>query len=270
MLPRRSSPSRSDAPFLRDGTVRLPAFAFAIALAATACTSGSVERRSLDDEGTSDAAGTTPTGLDESDAGSADASVAPDAPPDVMSEPDVDPKDKAARCASEFGTALTAPYGRLDGTVLAVLKPTDQQCPRPNGDHVIVQVTMNGAPYRMVVNVLSTVAGVSPDVRILETPHTLVGPPWSEGWHTDASLDYVSDLGVGLASFTPYPMATLSDRIADRIVLGDHVSVYASTSGGDSAHLVHRNKTGRDGALVLHADGPNPEFVLFAFANQSF
>src|SRR4051812_39193939 len=70
--------------------------------------------------------------------------------------PAPDASDKSAACASTFGNALTNAFGRLDGTVLAVVAPGNQRCAMPNGTHVVVQVTMDGAAYRMVVNVLST------------------------------------------------------------------------------------------------------------------
>ncbi|MFO0617447.1 MAG: hypothetical protein U0414_32930 [Polyangiaceae bacterium] len=178
------------------------------------------------------------------------------------------PIDKAKDCASEFGTGLTNSFGRVDGTVLAVVKPTDTQCPMPNDDHVILEVTMQGAVYRMVINVLST--GADPDVRFLELDHAMVGAPWAEGWHTDAALDYAGDLGLhsGFA-FAPVPMAKLSNRIADDITLGDKVSVFCTSSGGASSHLIHRNGQKHDGAVVLHPDGA-PRWLLFHFADQSF
>lgn len=178
------------------------------------------------------------------------------------------PIDKAKDCASTFGDALTDSFGRVDGTVLAVVKPTDTQCPLPNDDHVVLQVTMNGAVYRMVINVLSN--GNDPDVRFLELDHAMVGAPWSEGWHTDAQLDYAGDLGLHSGvGFTGVPMAALSDRIADDIQLGDKVSVFCTSSGGASSHLIHRNGQKHDGAIVLHPD-TNPKWLVFHFANQAF
>src|SRR5262247_3992728 len=73
----------------------------------------------------------------------------PDASPDAST-------DKSAACASTFGTALTNAFGRLDGTILAVVMPGNMRCAMPNSTHVVLQVTTNGAAYRMVINVLST------------------------------------------------------------------------------------------------------------------
>jgi hypothetical protein len=178
------------------------------------------------------------------------------------------PVDKAAACASMFGQALTAPYGRLDGTVLAVVKPTDTQCPMPNSDHLILQVTMNGEAYRMVINIQSTVG--DPNVQYLAIDHALVGPAWSEGWHTGIALDYVQHFGVHAGDFTPHPLAELADVVTDAITLGQKVSVFAQTTGGSSAHQIHRNGSNVDGAVVLDADGPKPRVLLFHFADQTF
>jgi len=182
--------------------------------------------------------------------------------------PDGGSIDKAAACASTFGQALTAPYGRLDGTVLAVVKPTDTQCPMPNSDHLILQVTMNGEAYRMVINIQSTVG--DPNVQYLDLDHAPVGPPWSEGWHTGIALDYVQHFGVQSGDFTPYALADLANVVTDAITLGQKVSVFAQTSGGSSAHQIHRNGSNVDGAVVLDPEGAKPRALLFHFADQVF
>lgn len=177
--------------------------------------------------------------------------------------------DKAAACASEFGSALTNSFGRVDGTVLAVVQPKDTQCPLPNDDHVVLQVTMNGAAYRMVINIESSFG--DPNVRYQVLEHALPPPAWSEGWHTGLSLDYVADLGVHTTSgFTPHPLAELSGIVADAITLGQKVSVYTTSSGGSSAHKIHRNEGKTDGAVVLDPDSAHPKMLLFHFANQTF
>jgi hypothetical protein len=178
------------------------------------------------------------------------------------------PVDKSAACAATFGDALTDAFGRLDGTVLAVVKPSDTQCPMPNSDHLIVEVTMNGAVYRMVVNIDSTTG--DPDVQYLAIDHALPGPAWAEGWHTGLSLDYVNDLGVHANAFTPYALTDLANLVTDAIPLGGKVSVFAQSSGGSSAHLVHRNGGNVDGAIVLDPDGSMPKALLFHFSDQSF
>jgi hypothetical protein len=179
---------------------------------------------------------------------------------------------KAALCASSFGDALTAPYGRLDGTVVAIVTPADQQCAMPNSDHVIVQVLAGGKVYRMVVNVLSTKA--DPDVRFFQGPGpTMPGMAFEEGWHTGVALDYVADLGKHNADFAPKAMAPLVAAVSDAIPLGSKISVFGASSGGayaHSAHKVHRNGRRDDGAIILQPDTKAPTYLLFHFAEQMF
>lgn len=197
----------------------------------------------------------------------ADAGVAAvDAP---LPPADVSP---AAACASTFGTALPAGYGRLDGTVRAVVTPADTQCAMPNRTHVVVQVEAGGAVYRMVVNVASTVAGVDPRVRSAEVTHALPWPAWSEGFHGQQQLDYAATLGLhaDTAPFAPTTSEALVARLVERVRVGARVSVYAQGSGGSSAHLVHRQGDGDDGAIVLDPSGAEPRWMVFHFDGQRF
>jgi hypothetical protein len=176
--------------------------------------------------------------------------------------------DKAAQCAASFGSALTAPYGRLDGTVQAILKPGNATCALPNRTHVIVQVKALGEVYRMVVNVLSNSA--DPDVRFARVSKPLPAPAFAEGWQPTAKLDYVTSFNVHNADFGKVPAAELADKVVDAINLGDEISVYASTSGGNSAHLVHRNKPDADGAIIVAPNSASPRVLMFHFAEQVF
>lgn len=211
--------------------------------------------------------------------------VAPPESPDPPAAGSVDPSDagdgavsladsggsKAAACTGTFGSALTNSFGRADGTVLAVVTPADQQCPRPNSDHVVLEITMDGKAYRMVINVQSDFAG---DIRVRmgEVSHALPAPAWQEGWHTGVALDYANTLGAHSTSgFTPYDLQALVGKISDALTIGDKVSVYSWSSGGDSAHKVHRNaEPSSDGAIVTGANGPTPKFLLFHFDQQTF
>jgi hypothetical protein len=177
------------------------------------------------------------------------------------------PDGKASACASTFGSALTNAYGRLDGTVLAIVEPGNTVCAMPNSTHVVVEVTANGAAYRMVVNVLSTSS--DPHVWLGEHDAPLAGDPWAEGWHAGVELDYVSTLAVTKAMFTQADETAAVARIENALVPGAKVSVFATSSGGDSAHLVHRNATNQDGAIVLSPDTA-PHYLLTAFPEQTF
>lgn len=188
---------------------------------------------------------------------------------DAVAEAAADARvDLAAMCTDRFGTALTAAFGRVDGTVLAVLRPTDQQCPRPNSTHVIAEVTFGGAAYRIVINIQSTRG--TPNVFFLEHSAPLVGPAWSEGWHPGLDFDYATTLSVRSTAFAEVDAATVTERMLARFRVGARVSFFTTSSGGDSAHLVHRNATNRDGAIVIDPDTATPTYLLVRFSDQTF
>lgn len=192
---------------------------------------------------------------EEADAGVAD--VAPDV-------------DKSAPCASMFGNVLTNAFGRVDGTIVAIVPPTNTTCALPNSTHLVLQVKMNGAVYRMVVNVYG--AGPDPRLFLTELDAPLAGGAWAEGWHPGVKFDYVTTLGVHAPQFMPMDQAPLVAHVTSELELGARVSVFATSSGGataDSAHLVHRNTTDADGAIVITPDTA-PHFMLFRFPDQNF
>jgi hypothetical protein len=193
--------------------------------------------------------------------------------PDVAADgatPQGDAYAGAAGCASTFGAALTNAFGRLDGTVLAVLPPGNTTCAAPNSTHVVIEVMMGGAAYRMVTNVLSTSA--DPRVFLDEVDAPLAGGPWQEGWHPGVQLDYVTTLHVASTAFAAASQADAVGRIEREVVVGAHVSVFATSAGGttaDSAHLIHRNLASADGAIVLTPDTA-PRYLLTRFSEQTF
>jgi hypothetical protein len=211
-----------------------------------------------------------PQGGGSVDAGAADSgtldSGLPDAGP-LLPDGGV---DKSASCAATFGNALTAGFARLDGTVLAVVPPNDQLCAAPNSTHLVIQLLMNGAAYRMVVDVLSNQG--NPDVFFFEQDHALLGGAWAEGWHDPSSLDYLQDLGLHSTQFTETNEADVVAKITSELTLGAHLSVFATagTTEPDSAHLVHRNIPHMDGAIVIDPDGATPHWLFIRFDEQVF
>lgn len=179
------------------------------------------------------------------------------------------PVDKSASCASSFGQAIgSVGFARFDGTVVAVVPPNDQACAEPNSTHLVVQIMASGAVYRMVIDVDDNAAKGT--IHTSTIRHALVGDAWSDGWHT-LNLDYVTDLAQSSSSFTSSTTDDAVKATTDALELGAKVSIYATAQGeADSAHLVHRNKTNQDGAIVIDPDGASPTWLLYAFSNQSF
>lgn len=229
--------------------------ACALLVAAGACSSSSSTSSPAGTDASTEEDGAVPVEVDASDAAAAADGFVP-----------------TGKCADTFGNALTAGFGRADGIVYAVQKPSDTSCVLPNSDHVVVQVLIESAVYRMVVNVQSDRAGVDPKIRVATLPHALPAPAFAEGWHLGAPLDYVTTLGAHSdASFTPLTLDEAVAKIASKVKVGDPIAVYAESGAGrpDSTHLVHRNKTNQDGALVVSPTA-SPEFLLFHFENQTF
>lgn len=182
-------------------------------------------------------------------------------------QPDAPPIDKSGACVDSFGNSLTDGFGRLDGTVVAILPPASD-CPHSNSTHLILEVRQHGEVYRIVTAVVSTVG--NPVMALAERDAALVGPPWQEGWHVGTAFDFVTHMGVHRLDFTPTPTDALVGTITRRIELGSRISVFATVEDADdSAHLIHRNTQDADGAIVLDADTA-PHYVMLRFDNQLF
>jgi hypothetical protein len=211
--------------------------------------------------------GSAPEGAGASAKGSPDASSDSSAVVDAS-----DDVDKSATCATTFGSALTNAFGRVDGTVVAVVPPNDQTCAMPNATHLVIQVLVQGAVYRMVVDVLSDVLSDSgsPDVYFYETDAPLAAGAWSEGWHPGVALDYVTTMSLRSTQFTSMAEEDVVAKITSEIQIGAHIAVFATSAGEpSSAHLVHRNLTGQDGAIVVSPETA-PHYLLIRFYEQSF
>lgn len=176
------------------------------------------------------------------------------------------------QCTNVFGDQLVQGFGRIDGTLAAIVRPVDLQCPFSDDNHVTLQVRMNGATYRMIVNVESKRVGQDPRVRLMLLDTPLPAPAWQEGWHQGMIFDYPTTLGVHDTTFTPHPLTDLVNQIVAQARIGEKVSVYGVSGVGrpESAHLVHRNDVEYDGAIVFGAATSTPRFLLFAFDSQAF
>jgi hypothetical protein len=205
--------------------------------------------------------------------------AAPDAPVDVATHPDPgaadvpkDPGQPASAddgtptrqaCTGHFGSGLTATHGRLDGYLVAIVRPGASGC-NADSDHVHLQVRMGGEIYDVAVNV-----GGSSAVLFREWDGPLDDGAWAEGWHPGDALDYVS-LGLHSDDFTTTAMDALTAEITADLDDANHLSVFATGYGSDGIHLVHRNGDGDDGAIVVDPLAATSRYLLFNFPDQSF
>jgi hypothetical protein len=177
--------------------------------------------------------------------------------------------DKSAGCVATFGTAIGAVgFARFDGTVVAVLAPGNKTCTAPNATHLVVEMTFSGAVYRMVVDVNDQVSAGT--IRAHTLNHAMVGGAWSDGWHA-VPLDYPGTFGLHDRDFLSESTADAVASVTAALEPGAHVSVFATAQGeNDSAHLVHRNLTNQDGAIVVDVDSASPTWLLLSFSDQTF
>lgn len=181
----------------------------------------------------------------------------------------VDAVDNSAGCVDTFGQDLANGFGRFDGTLVALVPP-GSLCPWPNSTHVILEVRANEKVYRMVAAVMSS-SGV-PTMALAQRDAALVGPAWSEGWHVgpEYTFDYVDNMNLHRLDFTPLMKDEMIAEIDRQVVVGGKVSVFATVEDQpDSAHLVHRNSHGKDGAIIINAD-MSPHYLMLRFDNQLF
>jgi hypothetical protein len=163
-------------------------------------------------------------------------------------------------CTENLGHALTATYGRLDGYLVAIVPMGQHTC---NGDstHVHLQVRMNGAVYDVAVNT---------DVLYTERDAPLPDGAWSEGWHTNVSLDYAKNFALHSAVFTTTTPADLQQKLETELAQANHISIFATGYGPDGVHDVHRHGYAQDGAIAIDPLSPNAHLLMFCFADQGF
>jgi hypothetical protein len=164
-------------------------------------------------------------------------------------------------CTSEFGDALTATHGRLDGLLVSIVPP--EAGPACNADtaHVHLQVQMNGGIYDVAVNT---------DTLYDEIDTPLPVGPWAEGWHPLDSLDYPGSLGVHSSSFTPTTPTALAQMIESELAGVNQISVFATGYGPTGVHDVHREGTNVDGAIAINPLDAKAHLLLFCFSTDSF
>lgn len=111
------------------------------------------------------------------------------------------------------------------------------------------------------------------DVHTITLDHALLGRAWSEGWHTNITVDYPA-LGV---HSNDMPLHTETENVAALmadLATANHVSIYATGYSPipSGAHLVHRHPQvqGSDGLVVTHPLSPTAHARLFNFTNQTF
>jgi hypothetical protein len=175
----------------------------------------------------------------------------------------VDPADGTptrVQCTNNYGSALTAAYGRLDGFLVSIVPSGTHRC---NGDdkHLHLQIQMNGGIYDVAANL---------DTLYATRTSAMPAGPWMEGWHPGVTLDYASTLGLHAADFTTTTPDALTAMVQDALKTANHLSVFATGYGPDGVHNVHRTGRGNDGAIVIHPLAAESLIFAFRFVDDRF
>ena len=170
-------------------------------------------------------------------------------------------------CTNTFGSAMNTTFGRLDGFLVSIVNPGTTGC---SGDstHVHLQVQVNGGIENIAVNIQSSSG--NPDVDFLTINAPLKNGAWLEGWHPSESFDYVTNLGVHSTAFTETTPTQLQSLVNNALATANHISIFTTGFDATGGHLIHRNPTNHDGAIVINPLSTNPQYLLFHFTTQTF
>ena len=171
-------------------------------------------------------------------------------------------------CTGTFGSAMTATFGRLDGVLVAIVDPNTTTSCRGDDNHIHLQVRVNGSIEDIAVNSASTSG--NPNIDFLAVNSSLKGGAWSEGWHPGVQLDYPSNLGVSSGQFAERTPTQLTTAVDSALASANHVSIFTTGFDATGGHLIHRNGSSHDGAIVINPLSASPRYLLFHFTTQSF
>jgi len=171
-------------------------------------------------------------------------------------------------CTGNFGSGMSSAFGRLDGFLVSIIQPGEGSGCNGDAHHVHLQVQVKDSVYDIAVNVSSNQGTPNVDFEKIHAP--LAGGSWSEGWHTGASFDYPGNLSAHSDDFQTYTPSTLTNEVTNDLTTVNHISVFTTGYGATGGHLIHRNGSNHDGALVLQPLSSSPQYLLFHFASQTF
>ena len=163
---------------------------------------------------------------------------------------------------------MSSAFGRLDGFLVSIIQPGQGSGCNGDAHHVHLQVQVQGSVYDIAVNVDSNQG--SPNVDFEKINAKLVGGAWSEGWHKSESLDYANTLGTHSGDFQVYTPSQLAQEVTSDLATVNHISVFTTGYGPTGGHLIHRNGSNHDGAIVVGPLSANPQYLLFHFDEQTF
>ncbi len=233
----------------------LLSFSFVAAVAA-AC-GGSTS--SMPQESTPDASATD-AAVDS--AMSADAPTGTDASVDSAAVDSGDGTPTRQACTGNYGTSLTAEFGRLDGYLVSIVDVGDGKTTcNGDGSHVHLQVMMDGGIYDVAMNV---------DGMFYEMDMPMPAPAWSEAWHDGAIDNDYPTLGLHSTDFTMLGIAMTGAKVEAELANANHISVYGTGYGTTGMHDTHYEGHMNDGMVVINPQSPSSHILFFDFTGDTF
>jgi hypothetical protein len=162
------------------------------------------------------------------------------------------------QCTGNFGNALSAQFGRMDGLLVSVIPPGGPSSCNGDARHVHLQVLIQGSVYDVAVNTDTLEA-----TRDMPLPNGA----WSEGWHPGLTNDY-TQYGLHSTDFTTPSNAAQS--IENFVATANHVSIFATGYGPTGAHDVHRHPSTGDGMIVIDPLASTAHVMMFCFNTDTF
>jgi hypothetical protein len=93
---------------------------------------------------------------------------------------------------------------------------------------------------------------------------------WAEGWHPNENLDYAQAFGVSSTQFTAIAESQLATMVESELANANHISIFGTGYNSQGSHLIHREGSNHDGAIVIDPLSANARVLLFSFSTQSF
>jgi hypothetical protein len=176
--------------------------------------------------------------------------------------------DAAGACTNTLSSTLTGTYGRLDGTLSAIVPPTATAC-NPDATHLHLQVAASGGTFDIAVPVSFTDSGNV--IGVDEKNATLPGPAWTEGWHDSGILlDYVGTLNARSRDFSLVDENTALTRLNALLTVGARLSVFGHVyPSKDGLNGIFRDNGVSDGAIVV-VGATTDHWVLLRKSTQTF
>jgi uncharacterized membrane protein YecN with MAPEG domain len=71
-------------------------------------------------------------------------------------------------------------------------------------------------------------------------------------------------------NFTEETPTQLTSLVDSAVASANHVSIFATGFDATGGHLIHRQGSSHDGAIVINPLSTSPQYLLFHFTTQSF